>query len=258
MLLALFHSGAVGLHLALFAAKILFLRLVFDVELLLAVNHAAEVGLFAVVAFVEGALVHGKSEKIALVMVASRLQALIVGEALVLSGLKCKALDFLSQIAEDLKLCTDLGAPLLLNLLLALRAGHESEGNFERIPAVLQKLKDAVGVEEVAASKLHASLRLELAREADGAKLTTLFIEAGKAIDFVVDAIASLPAVLDFLAPLDQQFVVFRVALRGLCDVNVDSWDRLGKATERDVRISLLAHRSSINYRLLLIQNLLL
>ena len=55
VLLAFFHTSSVGLHLALFAAKVFLLYLVFIVELLLAVNHASEVWLLAVIALIESA-----------------------------------------------------------------------------------------------------------------------------------------------------------------------------------------------------------
>ena len=63
-----------------------------------------------------------------------------------------------------------------MDLLLAARASHECKGDFERVPAVLEKLKYTVCMEDVAASELHASLFFELAREADGAKFATFAI----------------------------------------------------------------------------------
>ena len=84
MLRTLFHSGTVSFDLAIFAAKVFLLRFLFLVSLLLAVDHATEVGLLAVEALVEGALLHGDIDKVIL-----RLQLHILRESLILRCLDC-------------------------------------------------------------------------------------------------------------------------------------------------------------------------
>ena len=167
MLLTALHSGPVSLHLTVPAAKVLFLRLLLHIKLTLAVDHAAEVRLLAIVALIEGAGVHGQGKEIALVEVAWASEPLIRGKILVLGNLKCKFVDLLTQLSEIVEFLGDFGAPDLLNFALAAGAGHESEGDLQRAPSVLQELMDAVGVEDVTAAELDASFSLEFARVAD-------------------------------------------------------------------------------------------
>ena len=69
MLLAFVLTSTIGLHLALLAAKVLFLGVLFDAKLHLAVNHATKVWLLAVVTLVECAAVHCELEQLAFVVV---------------------------------------------------------------------------------------------------------------------------------------------------------------------------------------------
>ena len=69
------------------------------------------------------------------------------------------------------KLNIDLIVVSLLDLMLALGAGHESERDLERAPLVLEKHQHAISVEHVPAAELHAGLLAELTGVADGAQL---------------------------------------------------------------------------------------
>ena len=94
MLLAVAGAGAVGLHLAVFAAQVLFLCALLSLKLLLAVYHAAKVRILAVIALIEGAGVHGKVKELALEAVTTCRKALIQVKALILSHVEGHSLDF--------------------------------------------------------------------------------------------------------------------------------------------------------------------
>ena len=109
----------------------------------------------------------------------------------------------------------DLGAPDLCDLLLALRASHESKGDLEGVPAVLEKVVDAVGMKDVPAPELHTGLFSQLARVADHAELfivgkarvgiNALGVEAREAVHFTCYTIAGMTTVSDPVALLDQR-----------------------------------------------------
>ena len=100
MLLAVAAAGAVGLHLAVLAAQVLFLCALLCLELLLAVHHAAEVRALAVVALIEGARVHGEVKQLAFEAVTGRRETLIRVKALLLSHVEGHPLDPLLQLPE--------------------------------------------------------------------------------------------------------------------------------------------------------------
>ena len=58
MLFTLFHTGTISFDRAVLASQILLLCVFFLVSLLLAVEHATKVGLLAVEALIESALLH--------------------------------------------------------------------------------------------------------------------------------------------------------------------------------------------------------
>ena len=171
MLLAVVLTRTISLHLALLAAKILFLGVLFYTELHLAVNHATEVWLLAVVTLVECTAVHCELEQLAFVVVTRSRQAIILVKALILCGLEGHHLDLLAKPVKFGKLNIDLIVVSLLDLLLALGARHECERDLERAPLVLEKHQHAIRVEHVPAAKLHAGLLAKLTGVADGAQL---------------------------------------------------------------------------------------
>ena len=61
------NTGAKSLKLAVLADKVLLRGTLLDSELLLALNHAAEVGLLTLVALIEGAFLHGEAEKVTMI-----------------------------------------------------------------------------------------------------------------------------------------------------------------------------------------------
>ena len=199
MLLAVVLARAIGLHLALLAAQVLFLGVLLDALLHLAVNHSAKVGLLAVVALVECAAVHRELEKLALVVVSWCRQALILIQALILCGLQGHHLDLLAKLVKFGELHIDLIAVSLLDLLLALGARHECEGDLECAPLVLEQHQHAIGVEDVPAAKLHAGLLAELTGVADGAQLRVVMamLLALAAALFEVDILIDLFLLID-------------------------------------------------------------
>ena len=68
MLPTIFFTGSEDFHLAVFAAKIFPIDMLFNTKLKLAVNHATEVRFLAVVALVESACVHRELKQFALIM----------------------------------------------------------------------------------------------------------------------------------------------------------------------------------------------
>ena len=163
----------VSLHLAIPAAKVLLAELILVVEGSSTIDHAAEVRLLAVVALVEGAIVHGEFEELAFVVVARASEALIFVEALVLGHIESDLMNALAKLVKFFELSLNLLAPCLSDLLLAARAVHEGEVDLERAPAGLEEHLDAICVEDVATAELHAGLRLKLARVADRAELAS-------------------------------------------------------------------------------------
>ena len=86
-------------------------------------------------------------------------------------------LNFLFHGEERFELLHDLATSVFtdLKLVLAVRAGHESEKLLQRGPLLLQLLHDAVCVEDMAAGKLGAVLSAELLRVADLAQFVLVF-----------------------------------------------------------------------------------
>ena len=70
---------------------------------------------------------------------------------------------------EVLELGIDQLAAGLFDFLLAARARHESEGDLEGVPLVLEELVDTVGMENMSTAKLHTGLLAKLACVADSA-----------------------------------------------------------------------------------------
>ena len=80
--------------------------------------------------------------------------------------------NFLLEAEERTQFASDrIGDTFKLNLLLAARARHESEGDSECSPFVLEELDDTVGVEDMAARELGACFTTEFCCVADGAQL---------------------------------------------------------------------------------------
>ena len=173
VLFAVTHACAISFELAVLAAQVLFFGVLFHAELLLAVDHASEVGLLAVVALEEGARVQGEAQQVALVGVAWRHQSLALVQALVLSHFKSELFDAFTELGEGGELLGDRSAAFNLYVLFAAGAGHEGEGDLEGIPSVLEKLQHAIGVEDMAAAESDAGLFAQLACVADRAQLVS-------------------------------------------------------------------------------------
>ena len=159
----LFAVGGTGtdfLEEAVLAKKVFLLGIACVVGcFLLAVNETTEVGLLATSALVEGAAVVGVFLRLVVVDVIWVLKSLIGKDSLALCILEGLSLNLFLQGNQWSKLSGDgLGESLDLELLVAAWAGHEAEGDSESGPLVLEELHEAVGVEDVAAGKLGASL----------------------------------------------------------------------------------------------------
>ena len=133
---------------------------------------------------------------------------------------------------EVLELGIDQLAAGLLDLLLAAGARHESEGDLEGVPLVLEELVDAAGMEDMSAAKLHTGLLAKLAGVADSAELACILegilvaalLQAWEAVSLAGDAVALMTALVDFVALLDEEliFLVFGVELF-LLDLDANS-----------------------------------
>ena len=133
------------------------------VHFLLAVNEAAEVGLLAPVAQVERAAVVCEGLWPAVVKVCRVRQALVAENPLLFGIDHRLTLNGLLQAQKGSKLgCNRPGYALKLDLSLAAWAGHEGKGDPQCGPLVLQKLHDAVCVEDVAAGQPGTCLRAQL------------------------------------------------------------------------------------------------
>ena len=171
MLFALLLTGTVGLHLAILASQVLFLHLFFHLKLIAAINHSAEVWVCAVIALEESARVQGKSEEVALIVVTFARKSLVVLKSLSLSHLEGHVFDLFAEILEVTEFSDDFNAASLGDFLLTAGATQEGEADLEGVPTILEELEHTVGVEHVAAAKLHARLSVELTCEADVAKI---------------------------------------------------------------------------------------
>mmetsp|Transcript_46748 Transcript_46748/g.61839 ORF Transcript_46748/g.61839 Transcript_46748/m.61839 type:complete len:180 (+) Transcript_46748:907-1446(+) len=136
--LAVVKTGTISFHLAVFAAQILFLGMLFDTQLLLAVDHASKVGLLAVKALIEGAGMEGKFEQLSFVVVTRGPQALIFVKALIHSDLQSLFFDLTAKLLQLSKFFADQVAASLFDLLLAAWARHEGKGDLQSIPLVLE------------------------------------------------------------------------------------------------------------------------
>ena len=102
-------------------------------------------------------------------------KSFVMEDTLVFCVLESFLLDMLFKGDEWAKLTGDgLRHTLDFDLLLAARAAHEGESDSESCPFVLEKLNDAICVEDVTAGKSGASLRSELGSVADCAQLVLI------------------------------------------------------------------------------------
>ena len=181
-------------------------------SLLLTVDESTEVRLFACVALVEGAAVVGVSLWLSVVVVTNRGESLIGKDALHLCVPKSHLFNFLLEAEERAQFASDgIGDTFKLDLLLAARARHESEGDSECGPFVLEELDDTVGVEDMAARELGACFTTEFCCVANGAQfifvcslevsnaLSTLGVEAREAVALLGDTFACMAAAVSLV-----------------------------------------------------------
>lgn len=109
------------------------------------------------------------------------------------------------------------------DLLLTARAAEEGKSDSQSVPLVLEKVLDAVGVENMATAELDTGLLTELACVADGTELIscrqqgrafthgvlTVLLEAGEAFFLARNTIAAMSALMDLGAHFYYQTVVF-------------------------------------------------
>jgi hypothetical protein len=136
---------------AVLAEKLFLCSLALLCHLLLTVDEATEVRLLATVALVEGAAAVGKFLMLAVIDVILGDESFIVEDTLPLGVREGLFLNTLFERDERTKLTSNrLGQAHNINLLLAAGAAHEGESNSEGSPLVLEKLNDAVCVENMA------------------------------------------------------------------------------------------------------------
>ena len=152
---------------------LLFGVLLFSVcHFLLAIDQASKVRLLALVALVERASMVRELLWFAKVGICWILETLIIQNTLLLSILEGQSLDLLFQAKERAKnCCYRLRDASDLDLLLAARTRHESKGDTESCPFVLEQLHYAIRVEDVPAGQFRARFFSKLLSVADGAKL---------------------------------------------------------------------------------------
>ena len=191
------------------AEKIFLLGIKLLCILLLTVDKATEVRLLATVTLVERAAIVGKFLRLAVIDVVLSKKSLIIEDALSLGVQEGLFLNSLFEREERTELTGDrLGQAHNINLLFAARAAHEGESDSESCPFVLEKLNDAICVEDVTAGKSGASLGPELGSVADCAQLvfvdtlevssslSAVCMKAGKAAVLLGDTFASMATLL--------------------------------------------------------------
>ena len=75
----------------------------------------------------------------------------------------------IAHLAKLFQLLIDLKAACFSDFLLASRASHEGEGDLQSAPSVLEQLKHAVFVENMATAELDARFVFQVARITDSA-----------------------------------------------------------------------------------------
>jgi len=100
MLFIISIACSIGQDLAVFAEEALFFGVLFHATLLLAVNHAAKVGLLAIAALVKSARVEGQVEQFALKVVSWGVQSFSIRQALIVSHLESQCLYRLTQLRQ--------------------------------------------------------------------------------------------------------------------------------------------------------------
>ena len=138
MFLTCADANSVCFDLTVLATKSILLHRLFHAKLSLTVDEAPKVWLIAVIALIEGARVHGKLQKLAVIRATSGCEASRIRNSLVFSNFESRGLNLLANCSESFKLSGDLFASELLDLLLALRARHKCKRDLESIPAVLE------------------------------------------------------------------------------------------------------------------------
>ena len=83
MLLTSFLTSSIHLHLTLSTPKVFLADLLFVIKSLSTVYHTTKVGFLAIVALVEGTVMHGELEQLAFIVVARASKALILIEPLI-------------------------------------------------------------------------------------------------------------------------------------------------------------------------------
>ena len=154
MFLTVSCSGTYLFKEAVLAEKILLLSLLLLCvsSFLLAVDETSKVGLLAAVTLVEGGAMHGVLLRFSVIGVILIFKSFIRKNSLFLSVDESLLLNLLLQAKEWAELCSDrLGKTIKLDLLVASRASHEAERDLESGPLVLEKLDEAVGVEDMPA-----------------------------------------------------------------------------------------------------------
>ena len=230
----LLTSGLTGTDLleeAFLADQVLLLGLLSHLHLITAVDETTEVGLLAGVALVDRAAEVGVGLWAAVEVAILLSDTGILKDALLLSVDQSHLLDLLSEAQERTKLSSNRARETLdLNLLLACRASHKSEGDAERAPLVLQELNDAASVENVTAAQSGASLSTELSGVADAAQLvsvdtalvvlvSTVFVEAGEAVALTLDTVACVAACVNLVAS-GNDALIFYISVNASVDHN--------------------------------------